>query len=120
MLVKQCTIALRKYSQGGTDVTRIQRSAQRFHVLSDPIRLQILLLLRENEMCVGHLAEVLDINQPKVSYHLKRMLEEGLIERRPEHTWCYYSLCTDVRTWVNNELDHLLDVQPVARAGSFG
>ncbi len=101
-------------------MTQIKRSAQRFHVLSDPIRLQIILLLRENEMCVGHLAEVLGINQPKVSYHLKRMLDEGLIERRPEHTWCYYSLSTDVRTWVNNEVDHLLDVRPVAKAGGFG
>ena len=38
---------------------RIKKSAQRFHVLADPIRLQILLLLQEQEMCVGHLAEVL-------------------------------------------------------------
>lgn len=88
---------------------QIKRSAQRFQVLSDPIRLKIILLLRESEMCVGHLARVLSVNQPKVSYHLKRMLDEGLIARRTEHTWCYYSLCTDLRTWVNEELDHFLN-----------
>lgn len=93
-----------------------EQSARRFHVLADPIRLQIALLLREGEMCVGDLAEVLGINQPKVSYHLKRMYEEGLLERRTEYTWSYYSLSTDLRTWVNDELDQLLENSTLARA----
>ncbi|NMA61095.1 MAG: winged helix-turn-helix transcriptional regulator [Firmicutes bacterium] len=93
-----------------------EQSAKRFHVLADPIRLQIALLLREGEMCVGDLAEVLGINQPKVSYHLKRMYEEGLLERRTEYTWSYYSLSTDLRTWVNDELDQLLENSTLARA----
>lgn len=94
-------------------MTQIEKSAQRFHVLSDPIRLKIMLLLQEGELCVGHLADVLGINQPKVSYHLRRMLDEGLIQRRTEHTWSYYSLRTDVRTWVNKEMDQLLKAQPL-------
>lgn len=92
---------------------QIKKAAQRFHVLSDPIRLQIILLLGENEMCVGHLAEVLGINQPKVSYHLKQMHEEGLIKRRSEYTWSYYSLATDVRTWVSDEVNRLLEIKPM-------
>ena len=47
---------------------RIKTCAQRFHVLADPIRLQILLLLQGQDMCVGQLAEVLGVNQPTVSY----------------------------------------------------
>lgn len=97
-------------------MTQIERSARRFHVLADPIRLQIILLLREKEMCVGHLAEDLGINQPKVSYHLKRMRDEGLIQRRTEYTWSYYSLSIDVCTWVNQEIDALLSAQPVKKA----
>ncbi|HHT42455.1 MAG TPA: helix-turn-helix transcriptional regulator [Firmicutes bacterium] len=93
---------------------RIKKSAQRFHVLADPIRLQILLLLQEQEMCVGHLAEVLGVNQPTVSYHLKRLHRAGLVGRRTENTWCYYSLCTDLRSWVNDEIDLLLKVEPTA------
>lgn len=93
-----------------------EQSARRFQVLADPIRLQIALLLREEEMCVGDLAEALGINQPKVSYHLKRMYEEGLLNRRTEYTWSYYSLSSDLRTWVNGELDALLDTNPQARA----
>lgn len=97
---------------------RTKQSAQRFHVLADPIRLQIILLLNEQEMCVGHLAETLQINQPKVSYHLKRMFEEGLIKRRTEYTWSYYSLSTDVRTWVNDEIDQFLALPAMTRTRS--
>ncbi|NLJ80402.1 MAG: helix-turn-helix transcriptional regulator [Firmicutes bacterium] len=86
--------------------------ARRFQVLSDPIRLRIILLLREQEMCVGALSETLALNQPKVSYHLKRMYDQGLIKRRSEYTWCYYSLAKDIRTWVNDELDFLLGLEP--------
>lgn len=95
---------------------QIHKSARRFQVLADPIRLEIALLLREGEMCVGDLAEVLNINQSKVSYHLKRMYEEGLLERRTEYTWGYYSLSTDLRTWVNEELDRLLAEKTLASA----
>ncbi|HHY09670.1 MAG TPA: helix-turn-helix transcriptional regulator [Firmicutes bacterium] len=87
-------------------------SARRFHVLSDPIRLRILLLLQAGELCVGELAETLSLDQPKVSYHLKRMHDEGLIKRRNEYTWCYYSLVTDLRSWINQEIDNLLKAEP--------
>lgn len=95
---------------------QLEQSARRFHVLADPIRLQIALLLTEQEMCVGHLTQALNINQPKVSYHLKRMYEEGLLDRRTEYTWSYYSLSTDLRTWVNRELDTLLEARTLAKA----
>ena len=64
---------------------RIKQCAQHFHVLADPIRLQILLLLKEREMCVGDLAEALGVNQPTVSYHLKRLYRAGLVGRRRKH-----------------------------------
>lgn len=95
-------------------VERIKRTAQRFHVLADPIRLQIILLLKDGEMCVGHLAEALGVNQPTVSYHLKRLYREGLLERRTENTWSYYSLSADLRSWVNQEIDLLLEEKPIA------
>lgn len=89
-------------------------SARRFHLLSDPIRLKIMLLLRNGEMCVGELAETLGLSQPKVSYHLKLMHAENLLQRRTEGTWSYYSLTTDVREWVQKEIDALLSIEPVA------
>lgn len=88
---------------------QIKKSAQRFHALADPIRLKIILLLKDNEMCVGDLAEALGVNQPTVSYHLKRLHNQGLLKRRNEQTWSYYSVCTDLHDWVNEEIDLLLN-----------
>ena len=95
-------------------------SARRFHILADPIRLRIILLLRDQEMCVGELAETLGLNQPKVSYHLKLMHSEGVVQRRAEGTWSYYSLYTDVRDWMNQELDRLLCAEVAVEKASGG
>lgn len=88
---------------------QVELSARRFHVLADPIRLRILLLLQDGEKCVGELTRELDLSQPKVSYHLKLMLSQGLIQRRTEGTWSYYAIATDIEEWVRSGFDHLLE-----------
>lgn len=90
---------------------RVETSAKRFQILADPIRLRIILLLLDGEKCVGELTESLKLSQPKVSYHLKLMHSESLVNRRCEGTWCYYSLTTDIRQWVQFEFDSLLENQ---------
>jgi ArsR family transcriptional regulator, cadmium/lead-responsive transcriptional repressor len=60
--------------------------AKYFRGLGDPIRLQILRLLRaEGELTVGQLVERLGIAQPKVSNHLACLRWCGFIEARREH-----------------------------------
>lgn len=63
-----------------------------FRALSDPIRLQVLELLRERELCVCELCEKLDVGQSKLSFHLKALKEAGLLRSRQEGRWIYYSL----------------------------
>lgn len=63
-----------------------------FHALSDPIRLQVLDLLRERELCVCELCQVLEITQSKLSFHLKNLKEAQLVKARQEGRWIYYSL----------------------------
>lgn len=63
-----------------------------FHALSDPIRLQILELLRSQELCVCELCEQLDVAQSKLSFHLKTLKEAGLLLSRQEKRWIYYRL----------------------------
>lgn len=66
--------------------------AARFRVLSDPVRLQILQLLREEERSVGMLVQDLGFSQPNVSKHLRTLQDAGLIGRRQEGTTAWYSL----------------------------
>jgi ArsR family transcriptional regulator, arsenate/arsenite/antimonite-responsive transcriptional repressor len=63
-----------------------------FHALSDPIRLQVLELLRSQELCVCELCEQLETTQSKLSFHLKTLKEAGLVRARQEGRWIYYSL----------------------------
>lgn len=63
-----------------------------FHALSEPLRLQILDLLRTQELCVCELCERLDTTQSKLSFHLKALKEANLVQSRQEGRWIYYSL----------------------------
>lgn len=63
-----------------------------FHALSDPLRLQVLDLLREQELCVCELCDRLGTTQSKLSFHLKALKEANLVRARQEKRWIYYSL----------------------------
>lgn len=63
-----------------------------FHALSEPLRLQVLELLRQQEYCVCDLCDRLEVSQSKLSFHLKTLKTAGLIRGRQEGRWIYYSL----------------------------
>ena len=60
-----------------------------FRALADPTRLRILALLREMELAIGELAAVLGQSQPRVSRHVRILVEAGLVERRREGSWVF-------------------------------
>lgn len=63
-----------------------------FHALSEPLRLQTLDLLRQQELCVCDLCEALAVSQSKLSFHLKVLKEAQLVQSRQEGRWIYYRL----------------------------
>jgi len=63
-----------------------------FHALSEPLRISVLELLRQRELCVCDLCEALGVSQSKLSFHLKTLKEAGLVNSRQEGRWIYYSL----------------------------
>jgi ubiquinone/menaquinone biosynthesis C-methylase UbiE len=69
-----------------------------FQALADPTRLRILALLRQMELSVGELAQVLGQSQPRVSRHLKILADAGLLERRKEGSWVFLTLSSSERT----------------------
>ncbi|MDE2134434.1 MAG: metalloregulator ArsR/SmtB family transcription factor [Alphaproteobacteria bacterium] len=56
----------------------------------DPTRLRLLLLLRQAELTVSELIEIVGQSQPRVSRHLKLLCGAGLIERFKEGSWVFY------------------------------
>jgi DNA-binding transcriptional ArsR family regulator len=61
-----------------------------FHALSDETRLRIVLLLYRCELCVCELCEILCQSQPKISRHLSKLRELGLVDDRREKQWIFY------------------------------
>lgn len=58
-------------------------------------RLRLLALLARGELTVKDLTAILGQSQPRISRHLKLLVEAGLIERLPEGAWAYYRLSDD-------------------------
>jgi len=77
-----------------TDV--VQQVAAYFSILSEPMRLRILNLLRDGEKCVQDLVEATATSQANVSKHLKVMMRAGILSRRAEGTAAYYSVTDDL------------------------
>jgi ArsR family transcriptional regulator len=73
--------------------TRTPSSIDRiFRAFSDRTRLRILSLLKQGELCVGDLVEILKVPQPKVSRHLAYLRRSGLVKTREAGLWVFYSL----------------------------
>jgi DNA-binding transcriptional ArsR family regulator len=66
--------------------------ADRFKVLSEPARLEILNCLRDGEMTVGELVEATGLGQANVSKHLQVLHAGGFVERRKEGLFAYYGI----------------------------
>jgi ubiquinone/menaquinone biosynthesis C-methylase UbiE/DNA-binding transcriptional ArsR family regulator len=60
-----------------------------FKALADDTRLRIMLLLQVMELSVGELALILDQSQPRVSRHVRILVEAGLAERHKEGSWVF-------------------------------
>ena len=69
-----------------------------FRSLADPTRLRILGLLRAMELSVGELEQVLGQSQPRVSRHVKILIDAGLAERRKEGSWVFLKIADGERT----------------------
>ncbi len=71
------------------------KNAQLFKALSDEKRLSILELLRDGEKCACVLIDYTNIAQSALSYHMKILLESGIVCCRHDGKYCHYSLCKD-------------------------
>src|SRR5215211_7281213 len=59
---------------------------------AEETRLRILALLAQGELSVSDLTDILGQSQPRISRHLKLLVEAGLIERHREGAWAFFRL----------------------------
>ncbi|WP_095077187.1 metalloregulator ArsR/SmtB family transcription factor [Pseudomonas sp. Irchel s3h17] len=81
-----------------------------FKCLADETRIRLMLLIvREDELCVCELTCALNESQPKISRHLAQLRTCGLLKDRRQGQWVYYRLHPSLPDWVVGILKTTLD-----------
>ena len=70
-----------------------EQDAKVFKAFCDENRLRVLDQLRGGEQCACALIERLGIGQSALSYHMKILVESGVVSARQEGKWTHYSIC---------------------------
>lgn len=70
--------------------------AESFRALSDPIRREILVLLRGGKLAAGEIGSHFDLTGAAISYHLNQLKRAGLIYEEKYKNFIYYGLNTSV------------------------
>lgn len=72
--------------------------AEFLKALSDETRLRIMALLFQKGMCVCEICDVIGESQPKVSRHLAKLRDAGLVRDERQSQWVFYYLNIDNKT----------------------
>lgn len=84
----------------GTDCELLARDqadalARVFKALGDPTRVRLLQYLAESESgtaCACHLPAALEISQPTLSFHMRKLHDAGLVDREKRGRWAHYTV----------------------------
>ena len=71
---------------------QVQRAAMFLKQVSDPTRLQVILMLSKSEMHVGAVCDQLNMSQPAVSHHLALLRHGSIIAPRRQGKNSFYGL----------------------------
>lgn len=74
-----------------------ERLATLAKALGEPVRVQILDVLRrsEEDVCQCELIALFDIKQSLLSHHMRKLVDAGVVSVERRHKWAYYSVSDD-------------------------
>ena len=90
------------------DQGRAERMAEVAKALGDPVRMQLVDVLRKHagKACVCELVPLFDLSQPTVSHHLKVLREAGIVGSERRGLWAYYyvipNALEELSAWLSN------------------
>jgi ArsR family transcriptional regulator len=74
------------------DVMDFKQITRFFTAMGDPIRLQILLLLRDKPLNVGEIANQFQISRPAISHHLRVLKDANILDSEKSGQEVYYTM----------------------------
>jgi DNA-binding transcriptional ArsR family regulator len=78
-----------------TDSEYVELAVEVFSMLADATRIRIILALRDQELSVNHLADIVDKSAPAVSQHLAKLRLARIVLTRQEGTKVFYRLANE-------------------------
>jgi DNA-binding transcriptional ArsR family regulator len=106
------------------DSQYVELAVEVFAMLADATRIRIILALRDGELPVGRLAELVEKSPPAVSQHLARLRLARFVTSRQEGTKVFYSLANEhARQLVSDAIfqaEHSLSSTPRHHHGEAG
>jgi ArsR family transcriptional regulator, arsenate/arsenite/antimonite-responsive transcriptional repressor len=122
--------------KGGPEELGVERLVALGRALSDPIRVSMLSMMAEGRgccdfsasgvpveegeegICVCEFEEAFSMGQSKVSYHMKKLNDAGLVREERHGKWTFYSLDREAASGLLGEAaDHLLSSAEKRGAG---
>lgn len=96
----------------------IEAALDALRAVAEETRLRIVAVLRHGELTVTDLTEILGQSQPRVSRHLRLLVDAGLVAKHREGTWVFFCLVDTGAhcTLVNAALDAIDPADPVFTA----
>lgn len=83
---------------------------QFFKLLADETRVRCLLMIaREQRICVAELTEALQETQPKISRHLALLRSSGVVVDIRQGQWVFYRLSEQLPGWMRKQIQGLVD-----------
>ncbi|MBO9554899.1 metalloregulator ArsR/SmtB family transcription factor [Cellulomonas sp.] len=94
----------------------VDMAVEVFALLADPTRVRIILALRDEELSVNHLADIVDKSPTSVSQHLAKLRWGRIVQTRQDGNRVFYSLVDEhARTLVTQavyQAQHAVDDVP--------
>ncbi len=111
---KQCSLT--------PDSSYVELAVEVFAMLADATRIRIILALRDQELSVNHLADIVDKPAPAVSQHLAKLRLARIVVARQEGTRVFYRLANEhARQLVADAIyqaEHSLSTDPAHHRGA--
>jgi ArsR family transcriptional regulator len=98
-----------------------QALLQRFQAVAEETRFAIVQLLADGERCVCELQTELEAAQSRLSFHLRKLKEAGVVSDRRDGRWVYYALVPEALEEMRTFLGGVTPREgwlPVVRRGS--
>ena len=79
-----------------------------FKAMNDPVRRQILKMLRKKDMTAGDIAAKFDMTAPSISHHLEKLKRAGLVTTIKQGQFVLYSINTTI---IDDLLEYIMTLK---------